>query len=101
MTSKYALIERERRFLVSNVPNVEPRARRSITDRYIAGTRLRVRRVDGVVDGRHEVVHKLTQKVPDPAASGGRRGEITTVYLDESEYRRLSNLAGHRLTKAA
>ncbi len=92
-------VERERRFIVSKLPPEEPWARRSITDLYIAGTRLRVRRVEGVVDGRPELVHKLTQKVPDPAAQGGRRGQITTIHLDQTEYRLLSTLPGDRLTK--
>lgn len=99
MPSKYALVERERRFLVSQLPDEEPWATRSITDLYVAGTRLRVRRVDGVVDGRPELVRKLTQKVPDPAAAGGRRGEITTIYLDDAEYERFSVLPGERITK--
>jgi hypothetical protein len=97
--SKYALVERERRFLVLKLPREEPWARRSIEDLYIDGTRVRLRRSDGVVDGRPEVVRKLTQKLPDPDAEGGRRGHITTMYLDETEYQRLSVLPGHWLKK--
>ncbi len=98
-SSKYALIERERRFLVRQLPSQEPWARRSITDLYVEGTRLRLRRSDGVVNGRPEIVRKLTQKLPDPDATGGRRGHITTMYLDEDEYRCLSRLPGLWLQK--
>ena len=55
---KYATIERERRFLLSANPPPGAAARR-IEDRYIAGTRLRLRHVAVGAD----VVYKLTQKV--------------------------------------
>ena len=51
---KYAVVERERRFLVSKLPDVA-HERRRIVDRYISGTRLRLREVvteDGVVTSR-------------------------------------------------
>ena len=98
-TSKYALVERERRFLVPELPRTEPWATRSITDLYLDGTRIRLRLSDGLVDGRPELVRKLTQKLPSPTASGGRRGHITTLYLDEAEFDVLASLPGRRLTK--
>ena len=43
---KYAYIERERRWLLAAVPDLPDDARRlEITDRYITGTRLRLRQV--------------------------------------------------------
>ncbi|MCF3136175.1 hypothetical protein [Streptomyces olivochromogenes] len=60
---KYSRVERERRFLLVNPP--APSAvtvTRLINDRYLTGTRLRVRRADSS-DGRREL--KLTQKVPE------------------------------------
>jgi len=48
---KYAVMERERRFLVSKLPDVAHQRRR-IMDRYVTGTRLRLREVvteDGTV----------------------------------------------------
>ena len=48
---KYAVVERERRFLVSRLPEVA-HERRRIVDRYVTGTRLRLREVvteDGIV----------------------------------------------------
>ena len=43
---KYAVVERERRFLVSKLPGAV-QERRRIVDRYVTGTRLRL--VDGVL----------------------------------------------------
>ena len=44
---KYARIERERRFLLAGPPPAAAvTARRRITDRYLPGTRLRLRRID-------------------------------------------------------
>lgn len=97
--SKYAQIERERRFLVREVPRAEPLIRRAITDLYLDGTRIRLRQSVGIVDGQDEVLRKLTQKLPDVVPVGGRRGTITTMYLDEAEYQRLSSLPGRWLTK--
>lgn len=97
--SKYALVERERRFLVAALPPDTPTARRTITDLYVDGTRIRVRRTDGFAADAPEVARKLTQKVPDAAATGGRRGTITTIYLDETEYDLPSRLPGRWLTK--
>ena len=48
---KYAIVERERRFLVSKLPGAA-HERRRIMDRYVTGTRLRLREVvteDGAV----------------------------------------------------
>lgn len=97
--SKYAQVERERRFLVREVPRAEPLIRRAITDLYLDGTRIRLRQSVGIVDGQGEVQRKLTQKLPDVVPVGGRRGTITTMYLDEAEYQRLSGLPGRWLTK--
>lgn len=97
---KYARIERERRFLVEALPDVEPVADRHITDLYIDGTRLRLRLSVGTVDGASEVVRKLTQKIPlGGPRSLGVQGWITNTYLDESEYERLAALPGVMLTK--
>ncbi|MET8397685.1 MULTISPECIES: hypothetical protein [Streptomyces] len=59
---KYSRVERERRFLLASPPNPSMvTVTRVITDRYVNGTRLRLRRAD-FADGRCEL--KLTQKVP-------------------------------------
>jgi hypothetical protein len=79
---KYALVERERRFLLPGPPpgGAQPR---QITDHYLTGTRLRLRRVTG--GGRAEPEYKLTQKVP-AARPGPVRGLITNLYLSRAEY---------------
>lgn len=97
-SSRYAHVERERRFLVTEVPRVDASAGRTIADLYIHGTRLRLRRSEGLVAGRPDVVRKPTQKVPDPDAVG-RRGTLTTIDLDEAEYARLALLPGRWITK--
>ena len=58
-------------------------ARRDITDHYVTGTRLRLRRVTG--GGRSEPEYNLTQKVPAPV-QGPVRGPITNLYLSRAEY---------------
>jgi hypothetical protein len=63
---KYAVAERERRFLISALPAgmVETR---TIVDHYVTGTRLRLREVTKD-DG--SVVRRLTQKIRRVRASG-------------------------------
>ncbi|RAJ40158.1 CYTH domain-containing protein [Kitasatospora sp. SolWspMP-SS2h] len=97
---KYARVERERRFLLARVP--APGAvtvARRITDRYVEGTRLRLRRVERLDTG--ECTYKLTQKVPvPPGEPGAVQGLITNLYLSEQEYARLrAALPGPELTK--
>jgi hypothetical protein len=97
---KYARVERERRFLVPSLPAAEPVADRTITDLYLDGTRMRLRLSVGTVDGEHEVVRKLTQKVPAPPGSPpGVQGWITNTYLSAAEYERFVTLPGRWLRK--
>jgi CYTH domain-containing protein len=91
---KYALEEIERRWLVDLV-TVGPLAQlacREIDDRYLAGTRLRLRRVEA--DG--QAVHKLCKKY-------GKRPDgsepITNLYLTPAEYDALARLPGHAVRK--
>jgi hypothetical protein len=93
---KYALVERERRFLLAASPAGPGSGRRDITDRYLTGTRLRLRRVTG--DGRPEPEYKLTQKVP-AARPGPVQGLITNLYLSRAEYDLLLALPGADLGK--
>ena len=89
---RYARLELERRFLLSTVPG-EATRRLRLWDRYIRGTRLRLRRQQSD-DGA--VFHKLTQKVPQP---DGGPGLVTTMYLDETEYRVMAELPADALRK--
>ncbi|MEV4722304.1 hypothetical protein [Micromonospora humida] len=94
---KYARIERERRFLLAGPPlPAMVTASRRITDRYLAGTRLRLRRSESLTDGSREF--KLTQKVP-AARPGHIQGLITNVYLSPAEYELLARLPAATLSK--
>jgi len=106
---KYARIERERRFLLAAPPPSSAlTARRRITDRYLPGTRLRLRRVEwddsrsrpdhaGQDDGG-ESEFKLAQKLPS-GHPGHLRGLITNTYLSAAEYELLASLPADVLTK--
>jgi len=94
---KYARIERERRFLLAGPPPPPAvTARRRITDRYLPGTRLRLRRVDYLDSGDCEF--KFTQKVP-ASLPGYVQGLITNTYLSAAEYDLLASLPAAVLSK--
>jgi CYTH domain-containing protein len=94
---KYARVERERRFLLAGPPSASAvTASRRITDRYLPGTRLRLRRVDHLDSGDREF--KFTQKVP-AGQPGFIQGLITNTYLSASEYDLLASLPAEILSK--
>ncbi|GAA1756004.1 hypothetical protein [Luedemannella helvata] len=96
MAHTYARVERERRFLLAGPPDpASVVATREIVDRYLDGTRLRLRAMTDVRTGHTD--YKLTQKVPaeqDPA-----RGLLTTIYLDREEYQVFARLPAAVLRK--
>ncbi|MFF7631929.1 hypothetical protein ACFZB9_02065 [Kitasatospora sp. NPDC008050] len=97
MTSKYAHVERERRFLLAAPPDpAAVTATRRITDRYLDGTRLRLRRMARVDDGT--VVYKFTQKLP-AERPGPVQGLITNTYLTAAEHQVLAALPAAVLSK--
>jgi CYTH domain-containing protein len=93
---KYARAEIERRFLLAAVPDGEVLRTVDIEDRYLDGTRLRLRRQ---AQRGGPVVLKLTQKVPRPGADG-EQGSISTIYISEAEHALLATLPAARLRKA-
>jgi len=94
---KYARIERERRFLLAEPPTAGAVTEsRRIIDRYLPGTRLRLRRVDGPDSGAQQF--KFTQKVP-AGQPGHVRGLITNTYLSVAEYELLAALPANLLCK--
>lgn len=96
LPGKYACVERERRFLLAEPPTPSAvTATRMITDRYLVGTRLRLRRAEWP-DGSCEL--KLTQKVP-VARPGAVQGLITNTYLSPAEYDLLASLPAAVLSK--
>src|SRR5499426_4072160 len=96
--SKYARIERERRYLLQDLPEGLSRADHhlQITDNYITGTRLRLRKVR---DPRtNKWVVKFTQKfAPDPTDLS--RTIITNTYLNATEAEMLSSFEANEIRK--
>lgn len=93
--TRYARVELERRFLLG-APPPGLGAAIAIYDRYLLGTRLRLRRMEPGRDG--PVDRKLGQKVrPDPADPS--RVLLTNLYLSEAEYDLLANLPAAELRK--
>ena len=90
---KYAVIERERRFLVARVTDGVVVTTR-ITDRYLNATRLRLREV---VEADGTVTRKLGQKIR--LADGPSEIACTSIYLDGVEWRLLQTLPGRTLCK--
>jgi CYTH domain-containing protein len=96
--SKYARIERERRYLLQDLPEGLTRGDHhlQITDNYLTGTRLRIRKVR---DPRtNKWIVKFTQKfAPDPRDFS--RTIITNIYLNALEAETLSIFAGNEIRK--
>ncbi|HEY5883350.1 MAG TPA: hypothetical protein VIT88_01610 [Pyrinomonadaceae bacterium] len=96
--SRYARVERERRYLLQDLPEGLTRAdpHVQITDNYITGTRLRLRKVR---DPRtNKWVVKFTQKfAPDPADFS--RTLITNTYLNALEAEALSMFDANEIRK--
>jgi CYTH domain-containing protein len=82
--SKYARVERERRFLLQDLPEGLTRASPhvQITDNYLTGTRLRLRKVREPQTNKWTV--ELTQKFA-PDALDFSRTVITNIYLNPLE----------------
>jgi CYTH domain-containing protein len=93
---KYARAEIERRFLLTAVPDGEEVLETvDIEDRYLDGTRLRLRRQ---VPRGGPIVVKLTQKLAAPGEHG-EQGVLTTFYLSEAEHAALASLPAGTLRK--
>ena len=82
---KYARIERERRFLLSQLPEaIDESSYERLRDCFIKGTHLRFRTVER--PSGEVMVVKLGQKIVDAEApQDPRRREMTTIYLDQVE----------------
>lgn len=90
---KYARVERERRYLLARLPEGVV-STREIVDRYLVGTRLRLREVresDGTVN------RKLGHKVR--LAEGPEEVACTNFYLDVEEWALLAALPARTLRK--
>src|SRR3989442_7023335 len=96
--SKYARIERERRYLLQDLPQGLTRAdyHLQITDNYITGTRLRIRKVRDPQTNKWTA--KFTQKfAPDPQNLS--RTIITNIYLNAQEAETLAIFEANEIRK--
>ena len=96
--SKYARLERERRFVLEDLPDELTRAEPhlQITDNYMTGTRLRLRKVRDPRTNKWTV--KFTQKfAPEP--SDLSRTIITNTYLNALEAETLSIFNANEIRK--
>ena len=91
---KYAVVERERRWLLSTLPDDLAGEVLLIRDKYLTGTRLRLREVTDAGGSR---VLKLGHKVR--LDEGPRAVACTSLYLDETEWGQLAGLPGSGLEK--
>lgn len=90
---KYAVVERERRYLLRGLPDGVT-STKDIVDRYVTGTRLRLREVresDGTV------VRKLGHKVR--LTDGPGEVACTNFYLDDDEWAVLASLPAQQHRK--
>jgi CYTH domain-containing protein len=92
---KYARIERERRFLLAELPKGDILRVRHLTDYYVIGTALRLRQQK---DEDGSVIFKLTQKISQPGP-GFEQGWITTMLVSEDEFRVVAKLPSRILRK--
>jgi CYTH domain-containing protein len=96
--SKYARVERERRYLLNDLPEGLARTdlHLQITDNYITGTRLRIRKVRDPKTNKWTV--KFTQKfAPNPADLS--HTIITNTYLSATEAETLSVFEANEIRK--
>src|SRR6185295_16996064 len=96
--SKYALVERERRYLLQDLPEGLTRAdpHLQITDNYISGTRLRIRKVRDPRSNKWTV--KFTQKFA-PKPPDFSRTIITNIYLNALEAETLALFDANEIRK--
>ncbi len=95
---KYAVVERERRFLLREYPpGLEPaHYHRQIFDNYITNTRLRLRKIREPY--KREWTFKLTQKFA-PDMEDFSRTFITNIYLTQAEYEMFQSYEGNEIRK--
>jgi CYTH domain-containing protein len=90
---KYAVVERERRYLLASLPDGVT-STKEIVDRYVTGTRLRLREVH---EGDGIVIRKLGHKVR--LTEGPGEVACTNFYLDDEEWALLAALPARTLRK--
>lgn len=93
MSLKYAVVERERRYLVARLPAGVARSV-EIVDHYVTGTRLRLREVQ---EDDGTVTRKLGHKVR--LSAGPAEVACTNLYLSDDEWAALAGLPARVLRK--
>lgn len=98
LENKYARVERERRYLLQDLPEGLTRAspHLQITDNYITGTRLRIRKVREPQTNKWTV--KFTQKFA-PDGEDYARTLITNIYLNALEAETLGMFDANEIRK--
>jgi CYTH domain-containing protein len=91
---KYARLENERRFLVPTAPDLAGLPFRRIEDRYLDGTRMRLRAMTDSATGARELKFCKKYGGEDPVSA-----PIVNIYLSEAEHALLAALPGRMLTK--
>lgn len=96
--SKYAYIQHQRRYLLEDLPEGLTRASAHLqmTDNYITGTRLRLRKIRNPQTNKWTLL--LTQRFPAKPNDLSRL-TITELYLDSTEYETLSVFEGNEIRK--
>lgn len=90
---KYAVTERERRWLCAGLPELPVLRAEAIEDLYVEGSRLRLRRATPVGGGAPILrLSKKADLAPD-------RRLITTLYLSPAEYALFEGLPGRAMRK--
>lgn len=77
---KYAVVERERRFLLTSIPKGVV-GTKEVIDRYVTGTRLRLREV---IENDGTVIRKLGHKIR--LSEGPAEVACTNFYLNDQEW---------------
>lgn len=90
---KYAIVERERRYRLGRLPDGVS-STREILDRYVTGTRLRLREVR---ESDGSVTRKLGHKVR--ISGGPAEVACTNFYLNDDEWTLLATLPAQLLRK--
>ena len=95
---KYSRVERERRYLLQDLPEGLTRASPhvQITDNYLTGTRLRMRKIRDPQTNKWVV--KLTQKFA-PDSKDFSRTTITNIYLNALEAETLAMFQENEIRK--
>jgi CYTH domain-containing protein len=90
---RYAKVEREQRWVLDTVPSGITDVR-TITDDYLVGTRLRLRKIES----NGEVIFKLCQKVRIDEANP-EHVKITNFYISPEEYSQVLSLPTSTIVK--